>query len=156
MPHLIEKSDQRAIETNDKESSTYTRFAGNIAEILDRYAKIGDNFNRIVSKTDKYEKFGNQLERYLGTHQGVAECFLAKALEKIEDIEKRDEFVKAVGGGFGESEGIHIEIINSGNEQKIKIDYEINGSKESMEIDRSVLEGIIDERKEFEGMINKK
>ncbi len=155
VPFLVKESDKRAIELGDKVSSTYTTQAGNIAEILERYTKIGNNFNRIASKTDKYEKFGNQLERYLGTHQGVAECFVAKVLEKTQGIEKRDEFVKLVGGGFGGSEGIHVEIINSGNEQKIKIDYEINGNKESIEVDKNLLNDIMGERKEFEEKVNK-
>ena len=155
VPFLVKESDKLAIELDDKASSTYTTQAGNVAEIIERYTKIGDNFNRIASKTDKYEKFGNQLERYLGTHQGVVECFVAKVLEKTEGIEKRDEFVKSVGGGFGEAEGIHIEIINSGSDQKIKIDFGINGNKESIGIDKEILESIIKEREEFEKKVNK-
>lgn len=155
LPHLIEKSDQNAIDAGDKTSSTYSRFAGNVSEIIDRYAKVGDNFNRIASKNDKYQEFGNQLERYLGTHLGVAECFTAKVLEKIEGNAKRDEFIKSVGEGFKETEGIHLEIINNGNEQKIKITYPMNGSKENIEIDKSLIEEIIKERDEFEKLIDK-
>jgi len=152
---VVEKSDQRAIELGDKVSSTYTRYAGNIAEIIDRYAQIGNNFNRIASKTDKYEKFGNQLERYLASHQGVVEGFIMKVLEKTEGKEKRDEFIKSVGGGFKETQGIHIEIINKGNEQAIGITYEINGNKETLEIDKKLLEEIIKERRIFEEQVDK-
>lgn len=155
MDWVINDSDRSAMEKNDIESTTYTRMAGNVSELVLRYTKVGDNFNRIASKTDKYEKYGNQLERYLGTHQGVTESFVAKVLEKIGGVEKRDEFVKSIGGGFGETQGIHLEIINSGNEQEIKIDYEINGKKESVKIDRSILRDIIEERKEFEEVIAK-
>ncbi len=150
LPFLIESSDKRAIETGDIKSSTYSRYAGNIAEIISRYAKIGNNFNRIVSKTDKYEKFGNQLERYLGSHQGVVEGFVAKVLEKTQGKEKRDEFIKSVGGGFKETQGIRVEIANSGIEQKILITYNINGNAETLDIGKDIIEEIIQERKEFE------
>ncbi len=153
LPFLIENSDQRAIETGDKVSSTYIRYAGNIAEIIGRYVKIGNNFNRIASKTDKYEKFGNQLERYLASHQGVVEGFVAKVLEKTAGAEKRDEFIKSVGGGFQETQGIHIEIENKGSDQAVSMTYEINGDKETLEIDRKLLEDIIEERRLFEEKI---
>lgn len=150
LQYLIEKSDQRAIELGDKTSSTYSRYAGNIAEILNRYSKIGDNFNRIASKKDDYEEFGNQLERYLASHQGVVEGFTAKVLEKTQGAEKRNEFIKSLGGGFKEAEGIHVEVINNGNEQKISIAYKLNGDKETIEINKELLEEIIKEREDFE------
>lgn len=152
---LIESSDKRAIELGDKISSTYFRYAGNIAEILNRYTKVGDNFNKIASSKDDYEKFGNQLERYLVTHQGVAEGFVAKVLEKTQGAEKRDEFINSVGGGFKETEGIHVEINNKGDEQEISITYSLNGNKETVKIDKELLEEIIEDRKMFEKEVNK-
>lgn len=153
MSWIINDSDRSAIKENDTESTTYTRMAGNIAELVLRYTKVGSNFNRIASKTDKYEEFGNQLERYLGTHQGVVESFVAKALENKFGIEAKMEFVESVGGGFKETEGIHIEIINQGNEQRIELTYGINGQKETIELDKELLENIIEERREFDEKI---
>lgn len=150
LQYLIEKSDQRAIELGDQTSSSYSRYSGNIAEILNRYAKIGDNFNRIASKSEKYEEFGNQLERYLASHQGVVEGFTAKVLEKTQGAEKRDEFIKSLGSGFKETEGIHVEVVNNGNEQKISIAYKLNGDKETIEINKELLEEIIKDRQDFE------
>jgi len=147
---LVEKSDKRAIELQDKESSTYSRFAGNIAEIISRYSAIGDSFNRIASNKDDYKKFGNQMERYLGTHQGVVEGFVAKVLEKTQGVEKRNEFIDSLGNGFKETEGIRIEVINKGAEQKIIVNLKINGKTESLEINRDLIEDIINERNEFE------
>ena len=63
---LVEKSDQRAIDLGDRISSSYSRFAGNTAEIIYRYIKIANNFHRLAGNTDKCEEYGNQLERYLG------------------------------------------------------------------------------------------
>src|SRR3989344_9313950 len=153
LQYLISESDKRAIELGDKTSSSYSRYAGNIAEIVSRYIKIGDNFNRIASKDGKYEEFGNQLERYLATHQGAAEGFVAKVLEEAQGLEKRDEFISSVGSGFKETEGIHLEIQNNGNHQEITITYQINGNKETIAVSRDLIENIIKDREEFEKKI---
>jgi hypothetical protein len=155
-PYIIEESDKLAIKRGDKISSTYTRYAGNIAEIIDRYSRIGTNFNRIASQTEKYKKFGNQLERYMGNHMGSVESFMAKVLEKMYGEDKRDELIKSVGGGFKELHGIHIEIINKGDNQKILIIYDINNQNETLEINNELLKDIIRERSEFEKLINSK
>ncbi|MEK9151323.1 MAG: histidine phosphatase family protein [Patescibacteria group bacterium] len=153
MSWVIDESDQSALETGDKESSTYTRMAGNVAEIIRRYSKVANHFNRLASKTDKYKKFGNQLERYFGTHQGISESFATKAIEKVLGREKRDDFLTAVGSGFAEIEGIRIEIRNSGQEQEIVMIYKINGSEESVGLTGSLLDEIIQEREGFEKMV---
>lgn len=150
LAYTIFESDRRAVETGDKESSTYTRFAANIAELIVRYLKVSENFNRMASQTDKYEKFGNQLERYLGTHQTIVESFLAKILEKIYGSEKKEEFVKNIGEGFKETQGIRVEIVKKGQAQKIIITFEINNQKETLEIEEDLLKDIIEERRLFE------
>lgn len=154
LSHMIEQSDQLAIEMKDGISSTYIRHAGDIAEIIYRYLKIGNNFNRIVVKQkNKYDKLGNQLERYLGTHSGITEMFLAKIIERIMGMRDRDEFIRSLNGGFKETEGMRVEIINDGNEQKINTQYQINGNIENLIIDKQILESIINERAEFEEKI---
>lgn len=159
LSYLVEKSDRRAIELGDKSSSTYTRYAGNIAEICARYMQIGKNFNRIATQSDKYEKYGNQLERYLATHQGVMEGFIAKVLEKTQDVSARDAFITSVGSGFKELQGAHIEILNRGNEQSILMSYEMpreGGTikAETLEIDPKTIEEIIDERADLEKQVS--
>mgnify|MGYP001582948528 FL=1 len=153
--YMLEKSDQRAIELGDEVSSTYSRLAGNIAEIINKYTVIGNNFNRIASEKDDYKKFGNQLERYLGSHAGVIEPFIARILEETCGKEKRDEFISSLGGGFKETDGIHVEVINKGKEQKIVMTYKVNGGIENLEISKELLERIIGEREEFEKMVSK-
>lgn len=155
IPFLVGESDAAALEHGDMISTTYMRQAGNVAEIIRKYAKVGDTFHRIASKTDKYREFGNQLERYLGTHQGVTECFVAKALETMNGVAARDAFVRSVGSGFGETEGIRIEIINRGAEQTIRMTYAVkdpqNGErKETVDIDDDILKKIVEERKTFD------
>jgi N-formylglutamate amidohydrolase len=156
LQYLVNESDRRAIDLKDEISSTYSRFAGNIAEIIHRYSVIGNNFNNIASKKDDYEKFGNQLERYLGSHQGVVEGFVAKVLEETEGNEKRDEFINSLGSGFTETEGIRVEVVNTGKDQKIIINYKINEQNKSLEISKELLEKIIKDRHEFEKKIVKK
>jgi len=156
LQYLINESDKRAIELGDDTSSSYLRYAGNLSEIVNRYAKIGNNFNRIASKDGKYEEYGNQLERYLATHQGVAEGFVAKVLEETQGPEKRDEFISSVGSGFKETEGIHLEIQNNGNHQEITIAYQLNGDKETITVDTDLIEKIIKEREEFEKLVKEK
>ena len=155
MPTYIRESDQRALETGDRENDTYTRKAGDIAEIILRYAKIGDTFNRIVSETDKYAKTGNQLERYLGTHGSVLEPLVAKLIEKLNGVEARDKFAELVGNDFAETKGIRAEIINKGTEQQIKIRYEIDGQEQEIDVDVNLLEEIVKEREEFEKKFDK-
>lgn len=155
MDWVINDSDKSAIEKHDTESSTFTRMAGNVASIVQRYTKIGSNFNRIASKTDKYEESGNQLERYLGTHQGIAESFVAKVLGKVKGEKIKDEFVASVASGFDETEGVHIEIINKGDEQHILMRYTIkdpeNGDREEeLQFGSEILEEIIKDQENFE------
>jgi len=155
--YIVEKSDSKALEAGDKISSTYTRAAANIAEIISRYIKIGGNFNRIaLNAPEKYSDLKNQLERYLGTSQGTIESFIAKIIEMTQDAEKIDEFLEKIGNGFGEIKGIRIEILNDGDEQKIFVSYELDGKKEIIKVDENVLNKIIAERDEFEEKINEK
>lgn len=160
MSWVIDESDQSAIRNGDTGSSTFTRMTGNIAEIISRYAIVSDNFQRIVANDSekKYEATGNQLERYIGTHMGISECFVAKVLEKIKGSEAKDAFVKSVGSGFLEGEGIHIEIINTGSEQHISMTYTVKDAErgdriETIQFGREVLLSIIDDRKLFEEKI---
>lgn len=148
--YLVEKSDQRAIDLKDKDSSTQHRYVSGIANIIERYLKVGNNFNRIVSKKDKYEKLGNQLERYVVTHQGVIEGFMAKVLEKQKGLKARDEFVSLIGNGFDETRGMNIQIINKGTEQKVILTYELDSKKEEIELDEDLIKEMIKESNEFE------
>ncbi len=155
--YLTENSDKRAIELGDKDSSTYLRYAGNVAEIVNHYCRIGKNFNKLVSKSNGNEEYGNRIERYLGSHQGVTENFILMVLEKTGGKEKRNELATKLGDGFKETQGFRVEIINNGDEQKIRLTYglpeENNDGKtkeETIEFDKSFLEEIIKKRDRFE------
>jgi hypothetical protein len=162
LQYLINKSDQRAIDLKDNISSSYTTHAGNIAELVDKYVKVGNNFNRIVAgknenEKEEYKKYGNKLGRHFGTHQGPVECFLAKVLEKELGEEAKEEFINsyAGSGGFKELEGTKIDILNKGAEQKILIHYRIKEEDRTVEIEPELLQEIIKEKKLFIEKINK-
>lgn len=156
MGWVIQESDASARAKKDQGSSTYTRIAGNVAEIILRYTKVGTNFNRIASHKDIYKEFGNQLERYLGTHMGISESFVAKVLEETRGMGIRDAFLQSVGGGFSETEGVRIEIVNKGTEQTIIMRYAVkdptggSNREEQVEIGKDILEKIIAERDLFD------
>ncbi len=151
----VNKSDNQAIEHGDKETLTYKRAAGNIAEIISKYLAIGNNFNKIVSKKGGYEKFNNQLERYIVTHQGIGELFLAKVLELKESGKKRDEYLESLGEGFSHIEGFRIEISNKGEEQSSFVIYKnAEGKYEKIEIEKKLLEEIIKDKENLEKAVN--
>ena len=122
---LINKSDDLAIEDGDKDTTTYIRQAGNIAEILAKYLKVADNMYRSRVKSEKNDdNLTKKLERYLGTHQRGCESLIAKCLEKISGSKVRDEFVESVGNGFKELEGMDVTIKQGVDGKKIVITYQ--------------------------------
>ncbi len=149
----IKESDKAAVACGDEKTTTYTRAAGKIAGVVEKYTQVGSNFNKIAAGTDKYVKFGNQLERYLVSHNRYSELFLAKILEKVAGEAERDEFLESVKNGFGFTEGIKIEIANQDREQKITISYKVGQEDKNVVLGREVLAGIIQERQEFEEKI---
>ena len=151
MVYMIRESDNLALERNDKELTSYTRAAGNIAEIVAKWVGVGKNFNKIVEKKpEKYAEFKNQLERYFGSHQGVLESFLLKVVEKIGGVEARDEVLALMPAGFKELQGFRIDIENQGKGmQVIHLSAEVGDKKINLELTQELLEEMIEERDVF-------
>lgn len=107
---LVEESEKRYAELGVEPGYfSYDNQARQIAQVVDKYIKVLPRWEALVTDTSK--KYEAELERFLGTHQTVGECFLAKVIEFTEGIEKRDEFVKALGNaGFGFAEGFEVDI----------------------------------------------
>ena len=85
---VLERSDNLVQEVGDTESTSYTRAAANIAELIQRYVLIHKNWNRIAQDNpDKYKKYGNELQRFLGSHQQVLESFLMKIIEQRNELD---------------------------------------------------------------------
>ena len=108
---LVEDSDRLAKEENDDKSSTYSKQAQAIASIVEKYYDIAPRFNELVQDKDK--KYKDTMKRFLGSHQGVLESFLAKIIEKTKGVEERDKFVEVLNNqGFDYAEGFEIDIKN--------------------------------------------
>jgi hypothetical protein len=123
---LLKESDDLIRRLKDREDLSYSRLAANIASLIAREMRVGNNFNRIVARdSEKYQKYGNQIERYLGNHQTVAESFYMKVLEKLYGRPKAEEFIesfrneKGRADGFDFQEGFNVEIKNGPEGQKI-------------------------------------
>lgn len=144
---IVEESDRIAKETSDTSGANYSRKAADIARIIEKYIKISPRWNKLFEeKSDTYKP---TLERYLGTHQGMQESFLAKVIEKIEGIEARDTFIKTVGGqGFDFIEGFETEIITKPNKEvTIKLTYKKEDQNFSFEreIPQYLIQSIVGE-----------
>jgi len=148
---LVQDSDKQVVADKDSVTTTYLRQAGNIAELLARYKSVGNNFHKLVEDKEKAEKYGDKLERYLVSHQGVAESFVAKVIEIQEGLAARDEFASTIGNGWTETKGIHIEIINDVKGQRVSVTYDdAQGDKKEILLDDDTLATIIQERSELE------
>jgi hypothetical protein len=148
---LAQDSDRQVIENKDLETTSYLRQAGNIAELVARYQKLGNNFNRLAADPKKQEEHGKKLERYLATHQTVLESFVAKTLEIQEGIAARDEFNTKLGNGWKEMEGARLDILNDSNGQRMFISYKDGeGKEQELLIKPETITQIIQERAELE------
>ena len=168
---LSENSDQQAIEKNDKISTTYLRQAGNIAELVSRYLTIGNNFNRITNEKKKEaekvsldsedkekkeaENFPLHLERYLASHQGVPECFMAEVLKIQKGEDGYQKFLDGLGNGWAETKGMSFRIINQGQNQSIILSYFDKGDQKEIEVSPETIFDIIGRRSEFEDKLVK-
>ncbi len=152
---LVKDSDQAVIENKDLETISYLRQAGNIAELIARYQSVGNNFNHLSANPDKQKEHGHKLERYLATHQGVLESFIAKVLEIQEGLTARDKFSEQLGNGWKETKGARIEIINDSQGQRIFINYQDGeGKNQKLLIQTDTIAQIIDERAKLEKLVN--
>lgn len=151
MRFFVEESDDLAKEVGDDVSSTYSRSAKGIAEIMKKYLTVAANWDRIAEDTHKENK---TLERFFSTHQSVPESFLAKVIEKIKGVEERNKFIDLINGqGFDFVDGYEVKILSyPDQETKILISYK--KAREGQEpyvfeeeIDKGLLEEIIKEGK---------
>lgn len=155
LEYLLKESDNLAIQNHDTQNSTITRIAANIADLIKKYVQISDNFERLITnQSEKYAQFKNQMERYMGTHQGVTESFLAKLLEKLGKQDEIDSFIEKSPAGFAETQGISLEITHgNGGDKTITLNYELADGPKSVEITEGMLDEIIQDGREFEEKI---
>lgn len=113
---LLEESDELVSRLKDEVSTSYSRQAGNIAEIVIKYIKILSRWQEVVKENpDKYNENFRELQRFLGSHQTVIESFLMKIIEKTEGRDAVLAFIDSLPdkNGFEFSEGYKVEIDSS-------------------------------------------
>lgn len=141
IPFLYYDSDKLAVELGDEKSTTYSRFASNIATLLDRYVSIFPQWQQLTQeKPEKYSQYGNVLQRFMGSHGGVLESFLLKVIDKQEGREAAEEFINNLPdkNGFGYSEGYSAVIDEHEGNARITLFYR----DKSWTINREVLKEI--------------
>lgn len=141
----VTESDNVVRAEKDSTSTSYSRLAGNVAELVDKYMKIYPRWKQITeSDPDKYASYHNELQRFMGTHQSVSEAFLMKVLEKTKGVEAVTRFIDSLKdkNGFGSSEGYSLSIHEVDGEITASIKY---GDQETT-LHQDVLQQIISER----------
>lgn len=142
---LVDESDALAQGLHDTKAETYSFYASNIAELVKKYLSVAKNWDRLVQ--DESKNYEDTLKRLFGTHQGVAESFLAKIIEQTKGKDERDTFVRVLNNqGFDFVEGFEIEIDTvNGQEQKIRISFKKEKDGETLyEYDEVVPHEVID------------
>ncbi|MEI8343470.1 MAG: hypothetical protein WCF93_00800 [Candidatus Moraniibacteriota bacterium] len=148
--YLIEQSDQRAKDFGDDYTATYSRMAQQVAQIIEKYQKISPRWSQLVE--DKSAEYTKALQRFMGTQQGVGECFLAKVIELTNGAVERDKFVEALGKkqGFDFLEGLRIFVVDDdGDRPKLFVEYKHKDKEDASrnfefvkEIDPALIEKI--------------
>jgi len=142
---LINESDSMAHELGETVGVTYTRQAQQTARIIQKYLTISPNWSKLVEeKPDQYTKV---MERFMGSHQGITEAFLAKVIEFSEGKERRDLFVKSLDGqGFDFVEGYKVYVVDEGKgvpQLMVKYKHLVPGASHAdFEFEKSVTPGI--------------
>ncbi len=124
---LVNESDKLGV-MFDSETETYSFKAAQVAKIIQKYVLIEDRWESL--QKDKTKQYNPELERFLGTHQGIQECFLAKLIEITEGVDERERFIQSLysGNGFDYNEGIEVKIHKNENGSKI-VEIEYKGEK---------------------------
>lgn len=93
----LEQSDQLVLDLAKKEPnegllkvSTYTRFAGDMAEMINRYVRAMDKL-KVLKKNEDFD-----FDILMGSHSQNLECFLMRLIEIKEGRPALEEFFKTV------------------------------------------------------------
>jgi bisphosphoglycerate-dependent phosphoglycerate mutase len=146
----VEESDKLAEQLDATEQYSYSQASKGFAELVLKYLQIAPRWEQLSHDSDKYT---DTLQRYFGTHQGMAETFLAKVVEKTRGVEERDKLVTSLDNqGFDFVEGIKVEIQNhSGSEPTIHLSYRKEKDGEVLfdfdeDINKDLLQEIVEQK----------
>lgn len=146
---IAQESDTLAEKLGDLEASSLSMQAGNIAEVIKKYIKASPRWNELVNDSDK--NYTEDLERYLGSHQGVVESFLYKAVKDNDFKEKLILNAMKPNGGFDFTEGLTIEIVQDDVDKEPQVmlkfsdnvegvDFTLSETLSLVELDKMILE----------------
>jgi len=131
---LLAESDQIALSEKDKNCTSYSRAAGNIAELVQKYVALLPRWEEIVkedaarpeAEKKDYAKFHNELQRFMGTHACVSENFLMKVLEKTGGRAAAEGFIdsRSNKNSFNPNEGFSVNISSSFGRPALELDYD--------------------------------
>lgn len=142
---LAEESDDIVVRNHDQLSTSYTRAAGNVAEIVQKYIGVLPRWQELTAEEpDKYANFSNELQRFLGSHQALVESFMLKVVEKVEGRDGVKELLKSFAdkNGFAPSEGYSVVIRGEGESTEVAVRYK----EREWVVDPKTIEEIIADR----------
>lgn len=155
----VESSDQEMLETGDKITSSYSRVAGNVAELVKHYTDIGNTFYQSKIRKQENDKLSKEelisFERLFGTHQLIPESFICKVLEKTQGHEAVEKFLASIKDfAFAELQGFDLEVTNSAQGQEIKMTFPMGQENQTIIFKAELLDEIIGEKEALEKMIS--
>lgn len=104
---ILEESDALVKKIGDEKSTSYSRAAARIAELVEKYIEILPQWEKIAANDpEQYAQYDNEMQRFMGSHQEALEPFLLKIMEMKEGRAVTEAFIRALpdknGFGFGE------------------------------------------------------
>ena len=124
---MLKESDAFCLKEYDSISNCYTRTAGKVAELVQKYIRVLPRWNQLTKeKPEQYAKFNNELQRFFGSHQMVPPCFLMKAIEKTEGPEAVWHLIESKEldkNGLRFSEGFSVVIAPKGDSATVEITF---------------------------------
>ncbi len=163
LEYLVNESDQIVLDRKDRQSTSLSVQAGSIADLLKNYsAGVLKGWRQVsLNKPDDYRQFNYQLERYLGTHAGIAESFVFKLLKNQQGETAAREFLKAYPGGFKELGGVDVQAELIDGQPRFTLTYQLpeQADAETKMVERQVefgeqeLAQLIKEREELRAKV---
>lgn len=150
---LLEESDDLVRRLGDKTDSSYSRQAGNIAELIKKYLEILPTWQKVASTNpEKYAALNNEMQRFMGSHQTVTESFLMKVIEKTEGRDAVYKFIESLPdkNGFGFSEGFQVKMRTDETGKHITMTYK----DKHWELTPQLIEEILSERQQLDESIH--
>lgn len=153
---LFKDSDQVVLEEKDPVATSYSRCAGNIAELVKKYMDIlprWENITKIdaakpAEEKKNYADFQNELQRFMGSHAAVLENFLLKVIEKkegragVEKFFEQREASQVGNNSFKPNEGYTISIVTANGQPTAEVIYH----DKNWQLSLADLEGMIADR----------